>query len=228
MTLTCRRSLSAIAVATVALLVASCTGSPKASRSNPNALRPEAVEYKGTLTPVSGIAKAISGKTLVLAQPRVGRSQWTLDRSAIYFRADGYADSAYWLDVAWSVRGSKLCLSLEGKGRCYAASKDDTGQAYLVNPQTSLVAKVESIEPGDSHNVRAAYEARSQQEKMKLLTLVALAGAVEMIVSSGGGGSGAGAGRDPQIEETQRRNDERNRQEMYKDWNQPSSGWPGG
>lgn len=154
-------------------------------------MRPTPVEYEGTLTPVSGIAKAISGKTLILVQPRVGRQDWALDRSVIYFREDGYADSAYWLNAAWSVQGSDLCLSLKGKSSCYATSKDDIGQAYLVNPQTGLLAKVESIEPGDSHNVRAAYEARSQQEKMKLAAQVAVAGVLLGAIASGGGGGGS-------------------------------------
>lgn len=184
-----RGSRNIIAV-TALLLLASCAGGPKASRSNPNAPRPETVEHEGTLTPVNGIARVISGKTLVLRQPWVGRANYELRDNPIYFRADGYADSGNWVDIPWTVQGNELCMSDKGFSNCYVAYQDDVRQAYVQDRATGLLAKVQSIEPGDPHHVRAAYEARQRQLAAQQQMAAAFAGMLFEAMLSGGGGGG--------------------------------------
>lgn len=174
-----------------ALLLSSCAGTQKASRSHANAMRPVPVEHSGTLTPVSGIARTITGKTVVLVQPWVGRTKYELRENPIYFRADGYADSIDWVDIPWSVQGGELCMVGNGTNHCYSAYQDDARQAYVMHRTTGLLAKVQSIEPGDPHHLRAAYEARQQQLAAQQAMMAAFAGMLFEAMLSGGGGGGS-------------------------------------
>lgn len=185
-------SRNIIAAVMALLLLASCTGAPKASRSNPNAMRPETVTHEGTLTPVTGVAKSVSGKTLVLRQPWVGRTKYELRDNPIYFRADGYANSGNWVDIPWIVQGNELCMSGEGFSNCYVAYQDDVRQAYVQDRATGLLAKVQSIETGDAYHVRAAYEARQRQLAAQRQMAAAFAGLLFEAMLGGGGGDGGG------------------------------------
>lgn len=181
-----------VIVITALSLLASCSGSPRSARSNPNGMQPKTVDYEGTLTPVSGIARSVSGKTLVIRQPWVGRTNYELRDNPIYFRADGYADSGNWIDIPWTLNGNELCMSGEGFRNCYVAYQDDARQAYVQDRATGLLAKVQRIETGDAYNVRDTYEARQRQLAAQRQMMAAFAGLLFEAMLGGGGGSGGG------------------------------------
>jgi hypothetical protein len=186
-----RWSALALGVAAV-LLTAACTDSgansqhgsgpiaadahTQATSDDPKALRPVSVKYQGTLAPVTGIEDTISGNTVVISQPWVGLKTYELRENPIYFRADGVADSPAFIDVPWNVQGNNLCAVGANVHRCYVAYTDDVGQAYLMDKSTSLLAKVSTINSGDSHHVRQQYEERKRQEEAQAKAMMAFAG----------------------------------------------------
>jgi hypothetical protein len=135
------------------------------SGQDPTALRPTAVKYQGTLTPQQDIKDAVSGNTLVIVQPWVGLKKYELRETPIYFKSNGLADSPYWIDVAWRVDGSRICMSGSGTNNCYTAYADDTGQAYVKDQNSGLLGRIATIDGGDTHRVREAYEARVAQQR---------------------------------------------------------------
>lgn len=181
--------------AVVIVLASLATAAVAASSSDANALLPRSVTPSGELEPVSGIAKAITGKTVVIEQPWVGRKSFEIRQTPVYFRADGYADSPAWVDIPWTVRGSEVCMSGNGVSNCYTAYRDTTRQAYLMDRSTNLLAKVKSIRTGDTHDVRAAYQARLRQEAAEQAMQLAFVGLLaEALLSGGGGKSGRNGG----------------------------------
>lgn len=186
--------LIATMVATAAVLMSHVAGALGGSRSDANALTPESVRPEGDLTPVKNIAKAITGKTVLIVQPWVGRKRFEFRENPVYFRTDGYADSPAWVDIPWSVRGGEVCMSGNGISNCYTAYQDAKRQAYLMDRSSNLLAKVKSISTGDTHQVRAAYQARLQQEAAKQAMQLAFMGLLAEAILSGGRGGGGGRG----------------------------------
>lgn len=163
---------------------------------DPTEFRPVSADHRGTLTPATGIANAIAGKTLVIVQPWVNLDGYELREGPIYFRSDGLADSSEWINTKWSIDSSeKLCLNGQGTNYCFKAFEDDAGQAYLMRSSDRLLSKVASIEDGDSRNVKALYERNMQVKQAQAEFSGILVGAVVNAVLGGfGGGSGGGGG----------------------------------
>ena len=167
----------------------------RAQSSDPTEFRPVSADYRGTLTPATGIANVIAGKTLVIVQPWVDLKGYELREGPIYFRSDGFADSSEWINTKWNIDGSEsLCLNGHSTDYCFKAFEDDAGQAYLMRSSDHLLSKVASIEDGDSHNVKELYEAnvRAQQQKAQFQGM--LIGMLASAVLGGGLGGGGGGG----------------------------------
>lgn len=174
-------------------LVMKTAGAPgAATKRDPNALRPSSAKYQGSLSPVvTGLAEAISGNTIVIVQPWVGRKTYELRENPVYFRTDGSADSAQGIDMPWHVDGNNICLLMQRK-YCYAAYTDEVGQAYIEDLESGLIGRVTSIEPGDSHSVRTKFIARAQQQMAEQAVQLMFFGLLfESMLGGGGGGGGS-------------------------------------
>ena len=165
------------------------TSLTKDMKKNPKSFRPYSVEFEGELTPSTNIKDAISGNTLVLTQPWINLNKYELRETAVYFDKNGTASSELWLDIPWSIRGNQLCMTGENIDNCYSAYTDSTGQAFLRVESSQLLARVTSIETGDSHNSKAAYQARQEQLKLNQEMKLMFAGLLFEAFTSGGGGS---------------------------------------
>ena len=166
------RGVGAIADAGPVAHDAATTGSD----SDPKALRPVSAKHQGTLSQVDDLADVIAGNTVVIVQPWVGLNKYELRENPIYFREDGYADSAAFIDIPWMIKGSDLCVAGGGVDRCYSAFSDDEGQAYLMEKNSRLLAKVSTIDSGDAHHVRQMYEERKKAEAAQAQMMMAFAG----------------------------------------------------
>lgn len=148
----------------------------RSQSSDPKEFRPVSVEYHGNLVPVDEIAGVIAGNTMVIVQPWVNLKGYELRENPIYFRADGLADSPAFININWNVRDNDLCVQGGSVNHCYQAYSDDTGQAFLMEKSSRLLAKVSTINAGDSHHVKALYEQRKKAEEAQARAMMAFAG----------------------------------------------------
>lgn len=187
-------------VTALLILAASAMSGSAAPKRDPNALQPSSAKYQGALTPVtSDLADVISGNTVVIVQPWVGRKTYELRENPVYFKANGTADSLQGLDITWRVRQNEICLISKGE-YCYLAYTDEAGQAYIEDGPTGLIGRVASIERGDSRGVRAQAEARQAQEEAKLAMQKMFIGWLgEALMSGGGTGGGSSMSEDDRL-----------------------------
>lgn len=167
----------------------------RAVSSDPTDFRPVSADHKGTLTPVTGIADSIAGKTLVIIQPWINLERFELREGPIYFRIDGMADSSEWINTKWNIDSAeRICLNGHGTDYCFRAFEDDSGQAFLMRGSDRLLSKVASIEDGDSRNVKELYESNMRAKKAQEEFTGILVGALAKAVLGGGFGGGGGGG----------------------------------
>ncbi|MGG5812387.1 hypothetical protein [Falsiroseomonas sp. CW058] len=161
-------------------------------QQDPRALRPTPVEHQGALTPSPGIAGVVPGNTLILVQPWVGLDRYELRETPVYFASSRQAFSREWANIPWSARGNELCMTSGRAGTCYTAYSDAGGQAYLRDHASGLLARVNSIEPGDSRGVQAAYIENQRRQAAQARVWMQFAGLLaEGLLSGGFGGGGS-------------------------------------
>jgi hypothetical protein len=161
-------------------------------QQDPRALRPVPVEHQGALTPTAGIANVVPGNTLILVQPWVGLSRYELRETPVYFANSRQAFSREWANIPWSARSNELCMTGSRGGTCYTAYSDATGQAYLHDHASGLLARVQSIEPGDSRGVQAAYIENQRRQAEQARIWMRFAGLLAEELASGDFGFGGG------------------------------------
>lgn len=154
----------------------SARASTHALSDDPKEFRPVSVDHQGTLVPVDEVAGVIAGNTVVLVQPWVNLKGYELRENPIYFRMDGLADSPAFININWNVKGNDLCVQGGSVNHCYQAYSDETGQAFLMEKSSRLLAKVSTINEGDSHHVKAQYEQRKKAEEAQARAMMAFAG----------------------------------------------------
>jgi hypothetical protein len=133
----------------------------------------------------------LPNNTLVITQPWVGLNRYELRENPIHFAGNGQAHSRDWSGIQWQAQGNQICLLRSGGTNCYSAFSDPTGQAFVRDERTGLLARVTQIEPGDSRNVRAEYQRRLEDQRRRTEMTMLFAGLLfEAMLSGGGGGGG--------------------------------------
>ncbi|MFO0156974.1 MAG: hypothetical protein ACK52P_21405 [Alphaproteobacteria bacterium] len=136
-------------------------------------MQPRPADHRGSLTPASAVAEVLPNKTLVISQPWVGLNRYELRENVIYFAGDGEAYSRDWSGIRWRTQDNQICLLRPNAVNCYSAFSDSSGQAFVRDDRTGLLARVTRIEPGDSRNLRAEHLRRLEdQQRWTELTML--------------------------------------------------------
>lgn len=144
-----------------------------------NKPRPASVQYAGELVPVQSIDSAIRGNTIIVQTPWVqeGRHISTKEEP-IFFSDNGMAFSRTWGERPWSVRGSEICITSQDSNRCMTALSDSSGQAYLKDHYSFLLAKVSLISSGDSMDVVQSYRDHIERKMATDMAMLGIIGSL--------------------------------------------------